>query len=356
MGRHSTGFQGTLYGNKHSISNGTVAYQSWICDTNHNAVGLFHYINGGKVYDLSLESTLKLTMATKANVYAYIGTVAARTSNATLIGITSNVSSSTTHSATDSRMLCSVGGMVGETYKGTTSIIKCNYNGNLYFKTSAASTWNSYNDSSVGGMVGRNSGTNSACLTINQCSVTGNVEIVNHGGDIGGIIGSPWHGANTTINITDIVLNVNVRCTDSDGAPGMGMIFGYAYESWNASRSTISNIYILGGKVYANKVPAAASGVMALFWQSNTVTLNNINCPVSSGVTAGSPSFSQSQDSNSSINKKGSTAAVVTEANKNSAITNNFSVSSSGTVTSKLSQIFVLRGTGQGCLFAVILQ
>ena len=33
VGRHASGFQGTLYGNKHSIRNGTVVSQSWILNT-----------------------------------------------------------------------------------------------------------------------------------------------------------------------------------------------------------------------------------------------------------------------------------------------------------------------------------
>ncbi len=331
VGRHSTGFQGTLYGNKHSISNGTVAYQSWIDGTSHFAVGLFHKINGGKVFDLSIDSSIKFTMKTNinANVYVHVGGLAAVAYNSTIVNVESNVSFDCRQTGTNN-VFCKIGGLVGYVERGG-SIIKCLYRGNLHFK--GASTAITANDNAhiIGGILGELNSN----ITIDQCSVNGNVTEESGGPNVGGIVGHVYDTNSFVIKITNITLNVNVKYTGACNSPDIGLICGWFHsQNLNATNgSVISNIYVVGGATYCNSTTPTYYFTTTASNFSDFSKISNISLPVASGTTVYPVWFNES----SSAQRKGSTAAVVTEANKNSAITNNFSVSSSGTVTSKLS-------------------
>ena len=65
VGFNGAGFNSTLYGNKHTIANATIQWSRWCEDSNGNYFSApFHYINGGKVYDLNIASSIKLSMKT----------------------------------------------------------------------------------------------------------------------------------------------------------------------------------------------------------------------------------------------------------------------------------------------------
>ena len=93
VGRNSAGFNATLYGNKHQLSNGTVQWSMWWENNGHYSCGLFHYINGGRVYDINIASNIKLSMKTDINavVIIHMGGLASVASNSLIVGVNSYV-------------------------------------------------------------------------------------------------------------------------------------------------------------------------------------------------------------------------------------------------------------------------
>ncbi len=264
-----------------------------------------------------------------ANVYVHVGGLAAVAYNSTIVNVESNVSFDCRQTGTNN-VFCKIGGLVGYVERGG-SIIKCLYRGNLHFK--GASTAITANDNAhiIGGILGELNSN----ITIDQCSVNGNVTEESGGPNVGGIVGHVYDTNSFVIKITNITLNVNVKYTGACNSPDIGLICGWFHsQNLNATNgSVISNIYVVGGATYCNSTTPTYYFTTTASNFSDFSKISNISLPVASGTTVYPVWFNES----SSAQRKGSTAAVVTEANKNSAITNNFSVSSSGTVTSKLS-------------------
>ncbi len=342
VGRHSTGFQGTLYGNKHSISNGTVAYQSWIDGTSHFAVGLFHKINGGKVYDLTIDSSIKFTMKTNINGsgYIYMGSLAAVANSATVVNVSSSVSISLSQTGTAKVTMANIGGMCGSF--NSSKIYKSSWNGTIYYRSSGSQiTANMNTGPMVAGFFGY-----ASTVVIDQCYVSGTVSAEHNGARLGGLIGQPSCSGNGTFTVSNVVINVAVKMLGTNVyVSDLGIFMGEdPHQQMQENPSStynykFSKIYIVGNsKVYQGT--ADKTGIYAIYGTENNGTVadrqkttSGVYLPIASSI----PVYPTNQQTAAVDTKSGSTANVVTEANKNSAITNNFSVSSSGTVTSKLS-------------------
>ena len=264
-----------------------------------------------------------------SDVWIQVGGLASMAINGTIVNVQSNVSFDNRQTGNTDDVLCKIGGLVGH-IGGSSSIIKCSYNGNLYFRGSTSNV-NGNDVQLMGGIVGCSDGN----VTIDQCAVTGNISEEFNGPNIGGIIGRILNTSNYVIKLTNVVLNVNVKCIGTCTSPDVGLIHGWSSnQNLNTTNgSTISNINIVGGATYYNTTTPTYYLSTPSSPMTDASKFSNINLPIASGVTVYPSAFNTA----GCTQKKGSTAAVVTEANKNSSITNNFSVSSSGAVTSKLS-------------------
>ena len=82
---NTTGFKGVLYGNKHTIKSAAFIAITNPAETARRSAGLFQFINGGAVYDLTIDSTCSFNFA--HNLGTYVGGISVYTSNATLVDV-----------------------------------------------------------------------------------------------------------------------------------------------------------------------------------------------------------------------------------------------------------------------------
>ena len=344
VGRHGTGFQGTLYGNKHTIKNGTIQYTTYALNSATYACGLFHYTNGAKIFDVNLASTLQMSMKTDINStssWVHVGSLVAVMYNSQVIGCNSDVSIRISQTGTTSQTPCSVGGLIGHIANGGSNLIlRCRHHGNVFYQTCGGDKHLGRDDIEfIGGLVGGIDGSTS----IQQCASSGTIEARYAGDDIGGLIGRIRNTSTISITISDILLNVTVKATYPDASPGIGIIIGWdsGVGAWK-SGSYVKNVYILRGDTYitdnpvTSYVPTGASPNVShiIGWtETNLAAYSNIYCPVSSGLTIRAGAVNV--DNGGHVTKSGSTSAVASAANSNTNITNNFTVTSSGGITSK---------------------
>ena len=351
VGCNSNGFKGSLFGNKHTVSNATIPYQTWVKNTECYAAGLFHYINGGSVYDLNIASNIKFTM--KTNIVGkniglgytdvMMGGLAAVGTSPLIVNVNSNVSINVAQTGT-TNVGCTIGGIIG--YSANTSVYKSSYNGSLYFKVSSTPVNKNGDGNHVGGIIGNDRG--SGVTIIDQCAVSGTVSAENSGANVGGIMGYPkFMGQGSTLTITNCVINTAVKMlgTTNTNTSDCALITGEdmfqaSTTDYNGQNCKLENIYILANaKVYRGSNDTTGGYyVMSAENGSGTATTpifeacaKNIVLPISSD-TAVYPTYLQSSTKNV---KAGSASGVATQASKNANITNNFNVSASG-VTSKL--------------------
>ncbi len=306
-------------------------------------MGVFHKTNGAKIYDFTVDSSIKYTMKTDCTPsnWAYIGGLIAISYNTTIVNVNVYASISVAQTTTAGRVQCFMGGIVGQPLNGI-NLYKSSYNGTLYFKTSAkADTQGNGDGNYIGGLIGH---PGSGTMIVDQCAVSGVVSFENYGADIGGILGYPFKNS-TDLTITNCVLDVQIKALGTKDVVyyrDAGIICGEDINQANPDRTdkiyTINNIYMTS-KCRVYRWTGDTEGIYSINGSEGdqTPTLKDIYQNVYLPISSSTPIYPTLAQNSGIGHKLGSTAAVVTEANKNSAITNNFSVSSSGTVTSKLS-------------------
>ncbi len=338
VGSSSSGFFGTLYGNKHSIKNVKInSFKHW---SNNNILdGVFGSLNNASIYDLQIANNVTFNVTlNQANIYQIVGGLAAITQNTcNIVNVNSNVNITIKNTSTTTQVLCEIGGIVGET-AGTTNIYKSNYKGTIDYWSAAANVGG--NDCHrIGGLVGASYSN----ITIQTCSVTATLKEHFNGPNVGGIIGRLLNVPSSKVLLQDVVLNVTLQAPEGNGSltsnsayssPDYGAIYGWASsQSFNTTNgSKIANIYIVGGTTDILTTPSGT----ALPADNLNAIFSNIQVPVASGTTITPSHFNTAAGNAAIIKKAGSIATVVTEANKNTNIKNNFNVSSSGAITSKL--------------------
>ena len=243
-----------------------------------------------------------------------------------------------------------LGGLIGQTIQGG-KIYKSSYVGSMQYTVGSSPISINGGAIAMGGITANTRSDNNAEYVIDQCYVSGLLQCTHYGACIGGLVGEPTWAGTTKVTITNnIISNLNVKMLGTFGELGSagtyfndaGLISGEDYWQTKANSTSyqlnISNIYITNSKVYRGSTDTA--GAIILVGMENNGVLANVNsCSRNIVVQAASSEAIHPSYINSSTahKKQGSVAGVVTEANKNSSITNNFSVSSSGAVTSKLS-------------------
>ena len=334
VGRHANGFKGTLYANKHTLGNATIQWSTWILDPNSYSCGLFHYINGGKIYDLNIASNINLTMKADINakVYAHMGGLASVTTNSTIVGVNSNVSISSSQTGTTNPTWCRIGGIIGAVWNGSMDYLyKVSHSGNLYFRQNGGTGFISPDDyNHIGGIVG---GVDSP-LTLDQFMSTGTMEGLYCGNDISMVIGKLNSASTSKITVTNGYLYGTVHSNKSDTSPAYGIVVGWDHNvTWNTA-SSVNNIYANVTTKWTLADGTVRSGCN-LGWSYDVSRYTNVYLPATSVTCRAGGVASTSVGDTGGLKKVGSAASVISAANGNTAITNNFSIASNGTVTLK---------------------
>lgn len=334
VGRNSAGFNATLYGNKHQLSNGTVQWSMWWENNGHYSCGLFHYINGGRVYDINIASNIKLSMKTDINavVIIHMGGLASVASNSLIVGVNSYVAISVSQTGKTAAPHCMIGGLIGHAWQGKNELYKVSHTGNMYFKANGGTAFMGTDDCHhMAHMIG----TVSAPLTLNTFSSYGDVEAVYSGDDISMIIGKLNNASSMKITVTNGYLCGTVRATKPDPHPAYGIIIGWDHNC-NAyySESSISNIYANCTTIWT-KNDGSTFQNCNLMWTYDVSKLTNVYVVGTDATVRAGGGTSASCGDTGGIKKTGSGASVINSANGNSNITNNFGVASNGSVTIK---------------------
>lgn len=181
IGVEPTPFKGVLKGNGHTVSGLMINRPA------NNNIGLFGYMTGATVTDLTVKAT-SITGSTN------VGTLAGYVSGTSFTNCSVNVSSANGVKASDY-----IGGMVGRSLSST--FTNCEYTGNINATGSTGY---------AGGLIGH-----ATTGSLTDCSIT---STVNAKAYCGGAIGSA-----DGINITNVTMHGNVSGTTS-----VGGIVGYA--------------------------------------------------------------------------------------------------------------------------------
>jgi len=270
----------------------------------------------------------------------YVGGLFAAGNSCTIVNVNSKVNINVTNTQTVA-MAGIIGGIGGYMING--KIYKSSWNGTIYFKCSTDSTTANHNNMfAIAGIVGQADG----AITIDTCFVTGTITGENSSGMMGGVCGLPSGDPNKYVMIfKDILLNVKMISKGPGHFNDIGMLFGEepgyggGLTKTNENGSTISNVYIVGGGVSAGATGTEKyNNLPVLFGFEQNMTQEGINSYYSKIVypTTGTVYPSKANAATGNV-KKASVAEVVTEANKNQNITNNFTISSNGAVSGKLS-------------------
>ncbi len=267
IGTSSTeSFRGILDGNNYKISNLNI-------ESENQYVGLFGYVNGGTVKDLTIENASVKSIYTTNTTY--VGTLAGYTTNTTIENI--SITGEGKVEAIDGTKTKYIGGLIGYINEGTisdsnSSVDILAQNGPInaggligYVCTGIAGSGTEYMNISnvyatgnvnsnstgtqyVGGLIGRGLGNYNSSrksnylINLNHAYATGNVETNSTNGAIyvGGFIGDFANGTLSTSYATGSVVT-----TSDSGAIYVGGLIGKAYINGNSAGTKIENAYSL---------------------------------------------------------------------------------------------------------------
>ena len=297
VGSNSNGFQGVLYGNKHSIKNYKVSLvNSTVINYTAKAAGLFYYLNGATIYDLNLASSCNFTVVGDGTSTASIGSIAAFAKNPTLINVNSNVNITyDNRAAATASVPYGVGGLIGWAYdSGISKFYGCSYKGTIEtwsFKEGIKPTNDPNNTHRFGGLIGELSRTDT---DINACYI--GLTFKGHGGGFnGGAIGSSYSYANKNDTIKNSIVDFAATyygyMSSSDVMP-----LYWRYSGAQGGTTVIDNVYLTIGASTILYDTSAAAGTAAYTganktfpasYRAGTVTnlvTNSANCKDSTSV------------------------------------------------------------------------
>ncbi|MGN0462945.1 MAG: hypothetical protein ACI4HZ_10955 [Ruminococcus sp.] len=215
IGTNSYPFKGEFVGNNHKISNLKF-------DEPYDYCGLFGYIQGADIKDLTVDGTYYVTKSIFTLKNEYVGGAVAYADGGTLTNIISNVKLATS----DKAVSASVGGIVGVVGNNETKIEKCMYTGEIEISDAAAV---------IGGIVGVDM--NGAKII--NCANVGSIQYPETFGDIGGILGG---ATGTDVSIENSYNYTGVGNSKKDEV-NCGAIIGEVYDE--CSLDGVKNNYYL---------------------------------------------------------------------------------------------------------------
>jgi urease accessory protein UreF len=245
IGTASYPFSGSFNGNNYSITGYSVTGYA-------NYVGLFGYVSGATIQNLSLSVS-----SVSAAAFSYVGSVIGYASGQLTL---SNVSVNLSGAVTGSQY---VGGFAGELNTGTSSVISgCSVSGsgsvtgsNQYVGgfagaftggtmsgvSESVATTSTYNNSSsnVGGLLGYNSGSLVGCSSSGTVTNSGN-----SAGNVGGLVGYSYSPG----TITQCYSTSTVSASTASSGTGFGGLVGYS------SSTTTTQSYATGSVTGSSEV------------------------------------------------------------------------------------------------------
>lgn len=324
VGCHATGFQGFLYGNKHTIKNGTLAANTTV-NSSQAVVGLFYKLNGASVFDLTIASNIVCSVA--ANKPTVIGTLAGFATNTTLVNVHSSANLTVNNSAsTVGTNYVYMGGLLGQATGGSyLKMYKCSHQGTFTETAGADSVAaTSYTDNAIniGGLLGRKEAA-VVELTVLQC-VSKMIVNGKHGGiNLGVLFGGGYIGNNLKVTIQNYVSVSSYSYSGNMQSPDIRNLNGYTTAGTCDPSSLISNIYLYndGANASVNAFLLGSGNVDALEVSQQSGVYTNKSLTLAS--TAGK------------VTTSSSAADLVTKANANSSVNTIYTLSTAGAPTAK---------------------
>ena len=308
---------------------------------------MFHKINGGSIYDITIVSNVRYTdkLDCSTRVSHHIGSFAAVAYNGTFVNVNSEASFTLNHTNGDVVQNTFYGGLVG--HATNPKMYKSTWKGTMTVQATTATTGGN-NLFYVAGLIGYTD----KAYTIDACTVSGAINVTHSAPNIGGITGIPTADPNSYVCIMqNIVINLQINYKGAANQD-IGLLFG-EQQAWggdltktNNNGSIFQNIYITGGVTLKNESDVVSHNNVLMLWglenDMNQAGVNdyhkNIVLPANSSQTIYPSKANVSTLRNNATN----IAGVASSANSNSAVSGNFSVASNGTVTSKVNSTYNL--------------
>jgi len=333
VGSSSSGFKGTLYGNKHSIKKAKLNAVNHPSNSSISISGLFGKLNTASIYDIKIDSSC--TYSYNLNRPTSAGTVAALATNATLVNVSSYANITVNNSGvTTGHIRIAVAGLVGEAvgngyirfyksiYQGTVSEVA----GNGAPKDSAGNAI-TYTDNNIhiSGFIGyKEAGITELTATQSVVNATFNAT---HGGiNLGTLWGGGIFGNKLTINITDLIAISKYNATGTLYSADIRNLFSYNTAGTTNPNSLIKNIYYYNDTATPGYLCCNGNNdALTTAQQQNIVTNKTLT---NATATLGNATV------------VATSAEVLAKANTNSSLTQYYTInSSSGTITNKLNSV-----------------
>ncbi|MCM1534271.1 MAG: InlB B-repeat-containing protein [Corallococcus sp.] len=254
VGTSSSGFKGTLFGNKHTITVGAFNSATYAAEKTSVRMGLFDRLVGAKIYDLAVNwATKTITNATATTCTSYVGGLAVQCDNTTVVtGVTTSLTVNRNDTKTSATVTGTsfVGGLVAHAVGGT--FYKCSSTvTNTFKKATGGNTSTLY----IGGIA---ASTAAGTLKVSSCAT--NVTATGYGTRwmAGGVVG--YAHASLIMQFENIAARsnyskysvagtaLNINSTTEDSSCDIGSVIGWTgdvvYTTEHASY--FNNIYTFG--------------------------------------------------------------------------------------------------------------
>ncbi len=345
VGSSANGFQGFLYGNKHTIKRAKLNAVNHPSSSSVSISGLFSKLNGASIYDLKIDSSC--TFSYSLNRPTSVASVAALANNATLVNVSSYANVTVNNSGvTIGTVRIVAGGLIGEAIgNGYIRFYKCLYQGTVSETAGNGSPKDAsgnavnYQDNNIhisSYIAYKESGINE--LTVAQSVVIATFNATHGGINLGTLWGGGYFG-NLKINITDLIAISKYNTSGSLYSPDIRNLCSYNSAGTNNSASLIKNIY------YYNAEPTTGY----LFCNGNNDALTSAQHQ--NIVTNKTLANATAALGNATIIS--TSAELLAKAATNSSLTQYYTINSSaGTVTNKLNSAGNIGHTRNLPLFA----
>ena len=242
VGSNSNGFQGVLYGNKHTIKRIKFNIVNSPVTSGYKSIGLFAYLNGASVYDLTFDSSNTYSYTPNSNVVA--GMLAAHAKNTTVVNVSNYANMTVSNTGvTNGNAYIFLGGIFGHS-QGYARMYKIAYQGN--FNTVAgADSVTAFQDNGlfVGGIIGSNQGMSE--LTLDAAYVNFNLTVKHGGICSGALIGGLGTGA-ALYKLSNVLANCEGTYSGTMNSPDLYGLTGWMNHGTSLkplSGSYLKNIY-----------------------------------------------------------------------------------------------------------------
>ena len=282
-----------MYGNKHTIKRIKFNIANSPVTSGYKSIGLFAYLNGASVYDLTFDSSNAYSYTPNSNVVA--GMLAGQTQNTTVVNV-SNYANMTVSNAgvTNGGAHIYFGGLIGNSVGGYARIYKSLYQGNLA-TTAGADTVTSFSDNSVyvSGIIGSNIGATETTVDAVYVKFTYTAK---HGGlCTGAVLGGGGSGSGI-FKFSNILATIECNASGTTTSPDIRGITGWMSASGGItanSASFLKNIYFSSETYTSNLVSLNGITPEATYRYPSTITAQATN-PVATVAAVGAAAAANS--------------------------------------------------------------